>query len=56
MRKTYDEGSYQLACDFLEDNERFQRLPANTQAGLRDDLARTIQDAIEDFLEYEIRP
>ena len=54
MRKTYDEASYQLACDFLEDDERFQRLPPALQAHLRVALARAIQDVIDDFLEYEI--
>ena len=54
MCKTYTEASYQIACGFLEDDERFQRLPPVTQTERRVELARVIQDAIEDFLEYEI--
>lgn len=55
MRKTYDQASYQLACDFLEDDARFERLPADLQAKHRHDLALSIQDTIEDYLEFEVK-
>jgi hypothetical protein len=49
MVKTYDPKCYELAGEFLSDST-----DKNTEQN-RDLLAKYIQEAIEDFIEYEAR-
>jgi hypothetical protein len=50
MVKTYDIASHQLACKLLGDDPRWLKLERQTQNHALDELAKTIQTALEDWL------
>ncbi len=50
--KSYDQKSYDLARDFLDDESSWQRLSAHDKERTADELARDIQMAIEDYIEW----